>query len=166
MRAAYELYEVKAELKHALEIARDQAEENGGLIPDSLAEWIDDLEMEREQLIGDLARSVKNYQAEIDALKAEEARLKARRLIAEKCANSIKDAIENVLGVGNKYTDGVIKLSWRKSEKCIISDDGSIPNDFIKIKREPDVAKIKSAIKSGSVFNGAFVIECQNLQIK
>jgi hypothetical protein len=40
-------------------------------------------------------------------------------------------------------------------EKVIITDESAIPDDFMRITKEPNKAAIKTALKSGSIISGA-----------
>lgn len=40
-------------------------------------------------------------------------------------------------------------------EKVIVTDESAIPDDFMRISKEPNKAAIKSALKSGSIIPGA-----------
>lgn len=58
-------------------------------------------------------------------------------------------------------------LSFRKSEKTVIDDIYSIPENFLKYAEpKADLTEIKKAIKNGEEIKGAHLEETQNIQIK
>ncbi len=113
------LYEVNQKILDALDIL----EEEGGEINDTTTEVmreLDSLEMERDRILGYLAKVVLNTRSEAAALKAEEERLSKRRKALEK-----KE--EKLIGIlarecGEKTDLGVATLSYRKSESLDVKD--------------------------------------------
>ena len=61
-----------------------------------------------------------------------------------------------------------LKLSFRKSEAVEITDEASIPAEYIESKVVETISKtkIKEAIKAGIAVEGASLIKKQNIQIK
>lgn len=83
-----------------------------------------------------------------------------KKTIKEALANSmIKNGIAKL-----EFTD--LKLSFRKSNETDIYDEASLPDEYFVVKKLPDKTKIKQAIDSGIVVDGARLLEKQNLQIK
>ncbi len=86
----------------------------------------------------------------------------------ERMKNAL-DAFMQAKGSEKEKTDK-FTVSYRKSERVQITDEHSIPSEYIKTKvtetTSIDKIAIKQAIKSGKTVQGAFLAECQNLQIK
>lgn len=131
---------------------------------------IDFIDSEFEDKAVNCALYVKGLEAEIAAYKAEEERLKEWRKAAEKKRDSFMQYIESCMDeVGkSKIQDPRARLSFRKSEQCVIDDPEMLPRKYITVKTEekPDKAAIKAAIKAGTPISGAHIETCRNLQIK
>lgn len=131
---------------------------------------IDFIESSFEDKAVNCALYIKGLDAEIDAYKVEEDRLKNWRKAAEKKRDSFIKYIESCMDeVGkSKIQDPRARLSFRKSEQLIVDDLDMLPRKFIAIKTEekPDKTAIKAAIKAGAGISGAHIETCRNLQIK
>lgn len=64
-----------------------------------------------------------------------------------------------------KLQAGAFKLSYRKSESVLITDDQAIPDIYLKVKKEADKTAIKKAIKEGLEVDGAELVTNKNLQM-
>lgn len=58
------------------------------------------------------------------------------------------------------------KLWFRNSEQVVVMDWVELPDEYCRIKREPDKTKIKEAIKSGQQIDWCGIIQNHNLIIK
>ena len=102
--------------------------------------WIDD-EIQRLQSLK------KSYQAEVDR----------RKSWMKFCMESVwMDKAETDLN----------KLSFRTSEQVVVIDWTELPDEYCRIKREPDKTKIKEAIKWWTQIEGCGIIQNHNLIIK
>lgn len=104
-------------------------------------------------------------------LLSEAARLTEWANQEKAAANRLHEAISSAMQEqGLKQIDlDHFRLSFRKSEAVQISIDAKeLPKEYqrIKIVYEPDKDKIKAALKSNQLINGAELITRQNLQIK
>lgn len=102
--------------------------------------WIDD-EIQRLQWLK------KSYQAEIDRRKSW-----------------MKFCMESV-GMEKVETD-LNKLSFRTTEQVVVIDWVELPEEYLRIKKEPDKTKIKEAIKWGTQIDWCGIIQNHNLIIK
>lgn len=159
------LYEIAAELQAVLYAANEHAEANMGVIPEAIADDIDDLEMALDDKISNIVRLVKNLTSEAEAIKAEEKRLSERRKSKEGQVEGLKIYLSKH-AQGYTHEDAYGRLSWRKSERCVVDDQTKIPNDYIAMEPKIDVSKIKVAIKAGNTVPGAHVETINNPQIK
>lgn len=125
----------------------------------------------------------KNLMSDVEAFKAEEEKLKKRRIAKETYAEKLKQYINNYImslhidekGVLNKeelnkwkMETPKIKLSYRKSESVNITNENAIPNEYKKEKVEISVDKtaLKKDIKSGKIIDGAEIVVNINMQVK
>ena len=156
------LHEINKNLSCLLDQAWEYAEQKDGEYPEGLEDQIKSLEIDREEKIEGLACVIKDLRAEGDALKAEEARLKARRAIKENQAERAEAWLRLNLAEGEKFETARAVVSWRKSESVAGDNLDVLPAEYIneKITRAPDKTAIKKALKSG------VVIECWRIETK
>jgi hypothetical protein len=76
----------------------------------------------------------------------------------------IKEAM--MLTDQQKVDTGLFKVSLRKTESVTISDPSNLPDEFLKVKVEPNKAEIKKAIKNGQVVFGAELTEGRSVIVK
>lgn len=131
---------------------------------------IDFIESSFEDKAINCALYIKGLDAEIDAYKAEEERLKRWRKAAETKRDSFMEYIESCMEeVGKtRIQDPRVRLSFRKSEQLVVDDPDMLPRKFLVVKTEekPDKVAIKAAIKAGTNISGAHIEDRHNLQIK
>ena len=119
---------------------------------------------------------MKNTEADINAIKAEEIRLAERRKSKEKVHERLKQYLSEVLQRMNidKIETVRNKISFRKSESVEIFDEASFiewargNRDDLLAYTEPKVNKteVKKALKGGSEIFGAQLVSKNNIQIK
>lgn len=153
------LYEIDEQILSCID------EETGEVID---IDRLNALQMERKQKIHNVACWHKSLVAEAKAIKEEKQKLARRQEICENKAESLKAYLEYVLN-GEKFKDGAVNITYRKSEGIHFADDfdgNTLPKEFLRIKAEPKLTEIKEAIKAGQEFEGISLIERQNIQIK
>lgn len=129
-------------------------------------EKLDQLQMERDRKIENIACWIKNLTAEAEALKKEKQALAHRQTVAENKAESLKRRLASYLA-GQKFSTSKVAISFRKTSSVNVTDIEQIPEEFLKYA-DPTVDKpaIKSAIKAGAVIAGAEIVEGQSISIK
>ena len=160
------LYEINGELERLIDT------ETGEI---ANSEAFEQLSMERETKLENIALWIKNLDSDATAIRAEEKALATRRQAMENRAESLEVYLARMLGDGEKFETPRVKLSWRKSSAVAIL----IPEaDFVRYAQgkrdellnysEPTINKkaITDAIKAGEEIIGAALVEHQNLQIK
>ncbi|MFI3206719.1 MAG: siphovirus Gp157 family protein [Clostridia bacterium] len=155
------LYEIVKNLEIALENAID--EETGEILNLSA---INTLELEKNEMLENLACYYKNLVAESLACKNEKDNFANRQKSAELKAERVKQYIEFCLN-GEKFKTEKVNISYRKSERVIVDDIYKLNENFLKYS-EPTANKtaIKTAIKSGENVNGANIKIIFNMSIK
>lgn len=151
------LYEIDNEIMSCVDM------ETGEIID---AEKLDQLQMDREQKIENIALWIKNLTSDAEALKVEKQAFADRQKAAENKAASLKKYLSNYLD-GEKYKSAKVSVSFRKSEAVNILDMSKLPEQYLKAA-EPiaDKTGIKNALKAGEIIAGAELVENQNIQIK
>ena len=131
MATLYELDERIKRLSENLEINEETGEiEN--------AEELEELEMQRNEKIENVALWIKNLSSDIEAYSAEEKSFKRKKEIATKKRDYLKNFLQGFLD-GSKYKSARVNISYRNSKKVIIDSIEDVPESFLKIKVELEV---------------------------
>ena len=126
------------------------------------------LNMERDRKISNVACWIKDIKAENEAIKAEKQNLSRRQEVNEHKMESLKKWLAFALN-GEKFKDGRVSISYRKSESVQFDDSfklENLPSEFRKVTVEPMKSEIKQAIKDGQTVNGCYIKEENNIQIR
>ena len=128
---------------------------------------LENLQMERNQKIENVALWVKNLLSDADAIKGEKDALADREAKCRKKAEDLKLWLSKVLE-GQKFSTAKCAVSFRRSEQVEIYDENAIPKDFFveAVVRRPDKVSIKERLKNGEDIIGCRLVENQNIQIK
>jgi hypothetical protein len=163
------LYEINETMAQAVARAEASSEETGGEIDAATAAELDALDMDRKDKIGNLARYVKNLRASADAVSAEAKRLREREATTMAKADRLEAYLADMIP-GEKYEDGAVRVSWRRSERIVVDCTvDSLPAKLVRVipeKREPDKEAIKLAFKRGVRIPGVSVVSVNNIQVK
>lgn len=151
------LFEIEKEIMSCVDM------ETGEIID---IEKLEQLQMDRDSKIENIACWIKNLTADAEALKAQKQAFADRQKVAENKAESLKKYLAAYLG-GQKFSTDKVAISFRKTSSVNVTDMSQIPEEFLKYA-EPTVDKtaIKNAIKAGAVVAGAEVVEGQSISIK
>lgn len=156
------LYEINEAIMNCID------EETGEVVD---IEALNNLSMERDSKIENLALWYKNLMADAEALKTEKNAFAEREKSAKSKAESIKRYLSSVLQ-GEKFTTDKCALSFRKSESIEILDLEAFMSDdkaenYLKYS-EPTInkAELKKALKQGEEFKGVLLSSNSNIQIK
>lgn len=129
-------------------------------------EKFEELQLEREQKLENIACWIKNLDADAEALKTQKMAFAERQKATEAKAESLRNYLQYALQNTNFKTVNV-EVKFRKTQKVEISDFSKLNEDFLKYS-EPtaDKTAIKEAIQSGQVVEGAELIENMSMSIK
>lgn len=145
---------------------QEEINENGGELTPELEERLEITTIGREQKIAGclyIARELRN--------KANFVRAEAKRLqeIAKQYDNTADRLEENVLtsiiNIGPVKTD-FMSVTTRRTKAVHIVDDKEIPEEFCRVKYEPNKTAIKEAIENGMEVPGAEIVENQSLLVR
>lgn len=131
------------------------------------AEAFDALTMQKEEKLENIALYIKNLTADANAFAEQEKVFAERKRAAQKRIDSLKSYLSYALG-GQKFSTTKCAVSFRKSESIEITDEASLPKDFVTetVTIKADKTAIKNAIKSGQEVSGAQLVENLNISIK
>lgn len=139
--------------------------------PDMALDWLEEslrkIEDERDRKALNIACLIKNFKAEAEALKAEKLRLLKRQQAAERTIDRLVRYLEQFVDPGTKFQDARATIGWRRSEGVVLTvTPESLPDEFVRVKREANLNAIKEALKSGEEVPGAILEERQRVQIR
>jgi len=143
----------------------DVDEETGEILN---ADALDELEMEFKEKIRNIGLYIKNLESDADQYEKAEKEFAQKKKSAKSKVDSLKQYLSNNLnGATFKSDDGLLNISYRKSESLEIEEDAEVPLEYL-VAQEPKVDKValKKAIKEGKTFNGISILEKQNIQVK
>lgn len=128
---------------------------------------LDNLKMERDQKVENIALYYKNLVAEAEMVKAEKNNMADRQKRLENKAESLKNYLAYALQ-GEKFSTPKVAVSYRKSKSVEIEDGARLPDNYVKVEevRKPDKKMLKEALEGGEVIEGVRLVEKQNLSVK
>lgn len=158
------LYEINRELENLIDY------ETGEILD---PEKLEELELEKDEYIENIALLAKNKAAEITMIERELIILRSKKKAAENTLNWAKATLKTELG-GKKVKDpaGRFSIYYRDSESLKISNFDEIPQkfkrEFTREEKEAIVNKnnIKLALKHGEQIPGVYLEENTNLCIR
>ena len=161
------LYEIRQDLLTVIEGGYVFDEETGEVFWSS--DDLDQLAETYDAKVEACGCYIKNLQAEVEMLKAEEQALAKRRKAIESKEKWMRDyLLANLQQFGEAGFSAKAKVSTRKSEAVQVLDVSQIPDEFMRIKTTatPDKAAIKKALKNGESVPGAAIVQNVNLVLK
>nr|DAF29016.1 MAG TPA: resistance protein [Caudoviricetes sp.] len=138
------------------------------------AEKLNELMIEKEVKIENVALWVKNLLSDADAFKAEKDAFAEREKAARNKAENLKQWLSMTLD-GQKFSTSKVQISFRNSESVEIEDEKKFVDwawdnerdDLLTYKDPtPNKTAIKQLLKSGKTLNGVSIVKNQNIQIK
>ena len=108
---------------------------------------------------------------QLDEVLNKQQEMKRIKEIADRKKNAmerLKKSLQEFM-IGNeidKLESVKVKLSFRKSQSLEIEEDAIIPEDLMRIKKEPDKTAIKDFIVNGGELQGVHLLDKKNIQIK
>lgn len=143
------LYELSAEYKEALEVLSDP-----DLDQDMVKDTLEGLEGELKDKAKNVAAFYQNLLADVDAMKAAEQRIAARRKVLENKTNQMKDYLrDNMVACEiNKIECPEFSISLRKPSDVVeVEDESLIPKEYFDTKVTLNKTRLKSALKDGCI---------------
>lgn len=156
------IYEINEEILNCIDL------ETGEIID---IDRLNDLQLERDTKIENVACWIKELKAEAEAIKAEKLILAERQKVAENKAESLKKWLAYALD-GQKFKTSKCSISYRKSESVEVTEEGL--NNLIKEHDElltykapePNKKAIKDALKDGLSVEGVQLVQNTSTIIK
>ena len=142
----------------------DYVDTETGEIIDTAA--IEQLEMDRDTKIRNIACWIRNLEADEKALADQIKTFTARKNAAKNKRESLKSYLAAFLN-GAKWQNSEVAINWRKSEAVEVEEGAAIPEKYLRYK-EPEINKaaIKADLKAGATIYGCQLVTKNNIQIK
>lgn len=160
------LYELDQRIN---ELIANSIDPETGEVSDGFIEKLDALNMERNEKIDNIMCLFKNLINDAAGWEAEEKRLSELKKSAKNRAESLKNYLSRYMEAGvEKFTSEHGKIGWKKSERVVVQDVDTLPEEFKKVKVEvkADLISLKNALKEDRKIDGVSLEEHQNIQIK
>ena len=144
------IYEINEEILNCIDL------ETGEIID---IDRLNDLQLERDAKIENVACWIKELKAEAEAIKTEKQTLAERQKVAENKAESLKKWLAYALQ-GEKFKTAKCSVSFRKTESVEVTDEGlsnlmKEHDELLTYKApEPNKKAIKDALKDGLSVEG------------
>lgn len=145
------IYEMTEEYMELLQLAEDPDVDQ-----DVIADTLDALSGEIDDKADGYAKVIRQMEADIVGVKAEETRLSARRKVMENNVRHLKEHLMYAMAaVGKeKIKTELFNFTVRKNAASVVMDEGyieNIPEEYL-IQQDPkiDRAKIKADLKAGN----------------
>lgn len=154
------IYEINEQILNCIDL------ETGEIID---IDRLNDLQLERDAKIENVACWIKELKAEAEAIKAEKLALAERQKVAENKAESLKKWLTYALQ-GEKFKTAKCSVSFRKTESVEVTDEGlsnlmKEHDELLTYKApEPNKKAIKDALKNGLSVEGVR-LECNTSTI-
>lgn len=151
------LYEINEEILNCIDL------ETGEILDE---EKFNQLSVDRNDKIENIALYYKNLLSEADAIKAEKDVFAEREKVIRNKAENLKKYLDSSLK-GNKFSTVKVNISYRKSTRVDV-DEEKIDAKWLKTITTTSVDKIKitEALKAGESISGAVLVEKKNINIK
>ena len=127
---------------------------------------LNELELDREKKLENVACWIKDLKAEAEALKAEKQALAERQKVAENKMESLKKYLAFALD-GKAFKSTRASVTFRKSQVVEVADIYKLDENYLRYKEpEADKTAIKEALKAGKTVAGATLVENTSVIIK
>ena len=151
------LYEIDQAIMDCIDM------ETGEIVNEEL---LNDLQMERDAKIENVALWIKELKAEAEALKAEKLAFAERQKVAENKMESLKKWLAYALN-GEKFKTVRASVTFRTTDKVEVADIYKLDENYLRYKEpEADKDAIKKAIKAGQKVAGATLVQSTSVIIK
>lgn len=132
----------------------------------SALENIDD---EIETKADNIAKVLRDFDGDIEALKSEEERLAKKRKSIENRQKQLKEYLQNAMLVldKRKFKTDLFSFNIQKNAPSLkILDESKIPEDYYKIEKKLNKGDLKEAVKNGLFEDAAELVQTESLRIR
>jgi predicted nuclease with TOPRIM domain len=137
---------------------------------ENLEDTLESINIAVEDKLENIAKLIKNIEADVNSFKTEEKRLAERRKSLENRITNLKQYAEsNLRAIGErKVKTGLFTFSIQKNAPSVsILDDKLIPKNFyVPVEPKLDKTAIKDVLKSGEIVPGVELKQSESLRIR
>lgn len=137
-----------------------QPNDDGDITLEQL-EQLQQLEVQREEKLENIALYIKNERAFSDALDVEIKKMQAKKRATDNRVERLKDYLQQGLN-GEKLKTARVTVSYRTSKSVIITDESVLPDSVFEVKRTASKTKIKALLP----LDGAELVDHTHISIK
>jgi hypothetical protein len=115
------------------------------------------------------AKIIKMLEADANAAETEAKRLSERKAAFSANAKRVKDRLFGAMRLtGNeKIKTALFTIGIQKNAPSVmIDEDTKLPDEYVRVKYEPDKTAIKDALKAGAVIEGCRLVQGESLRIR
>lgn len=130
---------------------------------------LENIDSALEEKLENVAKLIRNLEAEAKAYEEEEKRLRAQKQAAKNRVESIKRYVkESLEEIGrDKVEAGIFKWSLQNGPGRVeITDETKIPEEYFVTEIKPLKAEIKKAIEEGVITEGAEIVRDKSLRLR
>lgn len=161
------------EIDKSIEDLLENAVNEDGEFEDDALEKLEELQLEKEKKIENVALYIKNLQHYAADLKAEKMELAKRQAAAEGKAERLVKYLQDHLN-GEKVQTPKFAITYRKSQAIVIDDEESVMDwlvlsdheDVIKVEHSIKKDELKKLIKAGEKVSGAWLEDRVSMTVK
>lgn len=136
---------------------------------EDVGDTLEAIEMDLKDKAENYAKVMKNIEADIAGLKAEEKRLADRRKTMENAIGDMKKRLQQSMEATGKtkFKTQLFSFNIQNNAPSVVIDDlSAIPEGCYKIERIPDKNAIKELLKASKAVKGAHLETTQSLRIR
>ena len=129
-------------------------------------EALNELKMERDTKIRNIACWIRNLQSDEEQLAEQEKIFRDRKNATKRKREQLESYLASFLN-GRKWSNKEVRVLWRTSESVEITDMKKLSSYYLRFK-EPDVNKtlLKADLKAGVVLSGAELVKKNNMSVR
>ncbi len=130
---------------------------------------LENIDDEIETKADNIAKVLRDFDGDIEALKSEEERLANKRKAIENRQKHLKEYLQNAMLVldKRKFKTDLFSFNIQKNAPSLkILDESKIPEDYYKIEKKLNKNDLKEAVKNGLFEDAAELVQTESLRIR
>lgn len=154
------LYELTEMYNNLLDLDLDEKDLQG-----ALSNIDDEIEVKADNI----AKVLKDMEAEVKAIVDEEFRLSSRRKAIENRSKKLKEYLQSQMELVDKkkFKTTLFSFNIQKNTPSLkIIDESKIPEDYFKIEKKLNKTDLKEAVKNGLFQDAAELVQTESLRIR
>lgn len=154
------IFDIRDDLLEVLDAVDEEGEYIFG------AEAIETLQMERHEKRRGIALYVKNQKAYLDALKTAGYSITRKIRAAENRIEYLKGILMQDLD-GEKMKEPEFSIYYKTTPDVVeIAEGTELPDEFTRIKKEPNKTALKEALQDGEIIEGVRLVDRVSIVIR